>query len=200
MTPIYFERDVQEYLPADWTDKLAALIPLADHIQRKGAGPGSLTDDGLEYHVVDGRKLNEHAPWLMDFYWEAGLKFARELLGVEVRCSDHLPSCVNLNVVKGRGGQYELHTDGEPYTALLFASTLDMDQGGALVLKDELVDHYLYPHVGRFVIFDGSKVPHAVEQLHVDTTRLSIPLVYLHPDSKGRPEGLDDHLYEMESE
>lgn len=80
--------------------------------------------------------------------------------------------------------------------------------------RAERIDHYpnwvqtVRPVAGRCVIFDGSRIPHAVEPVFVERSRVSVPMVYLPATAAaaaaaaaGRDDTLSGYLYaEQEQE
>jgi hypothetical protein len=186
-------------LPPDWLDRIDDLVE--DHgidVKTKGRGPGSLEDSstaGLDYRVVNGEAIELHAEWLWEIYTsESMLGDISAAVGEPVKVSPHTASAINVNHLAGRGGRYELHVDGQPYSAVLMCDTCTEETGGRLLLGHEAQPIETSP--GMLVVFDGSVIPHAVEPLkHGLATRTSLPMVYVPERAVERPEGLDGYLY-----
>lgn len=193
-----------EIKPHEW-------LAQAAHVKRQGAGPGSLTDEGLEYHVLDGVWIESNEPALYEAYLDLAPAVSMAL-GKSVFPSEDRRSRININLLSGVGSKYELHTDSQPYTLILFAT--EHREGGQLMAKQPPRDPskvhdvvtasysggaewYFTPHIGEAVLFDGAKYPHGVLPLmRQGDLRVTIPMVFIDPDAgEVRPEGTDEHLY-----
>jgi hypothetical protein len=174
----------ETFLPA-----LQAAREKASEVAREGAGPGSLSDEGLRYAVLDGVAIDEHLPWLRTAYERSFLQLARSMSALPLKLSPDRRSSVNVNYLDP-GGSYEPHTDAQPYTMIWFPHSLRERDGGALVIEEAR----LSPRRGGVVLFDGSALAHRVEATRLP--RITVPMVYLPQDADLlRPEGLDDHLF-----
>lgn len=191
------------WLPDDWLVRSKELVEThATKVRTKGRGPGSLEPDdtaGLDYRVVTGSAIRDHAPWLWEWYTSdkmVGLVSA--LVGEKVEPSGNVESAININYLEGNAARYELHTDGQPYSAVLMCSQCDAESGGRLMLGGEgQTVEQVDTLPGLLVVFDGSTIPHAVEPIKAGRieSRMSMPMVYLPLGIGERPEGLDDYLY-----
>lgn len=197
-TLYYAQFDVPE-LPIDAESLIRAAVKLnGTHIKKSGRGPGSLEDEstaGLDYTVLTGDKVQLHLPWLWNLYHSSIKEYVELSLGFEVIPSPDIASSININCIEGSGGRYELHTDGLPYTAVLFITR--HREEGQLILQDSDESLTMFePKPGRCIVFDGSVTPHAVLPLKHDSIRLTVPMVY-HPADLdlSRPESLSDYLY-----
>lgn len=189
-------------LPDDFLTRIAdAVVMHGQDVQVKGRGPGSLESEetaGLDYRVVDGETIRDNLPWLWELYTsEEWVDIVSAAVGEQVKPSANVKSAININHLRGGGGRYELHVDGQPYSAVLQCNWADSATGGRLVMEAPNGSKY---HIGfkpgQCVIFDGSKVPHAVEPLTASAPdRTSLPMVYVPVSVDERPEGLDDYLY-----
>jgi hypothetical protein len=171
------------------------LSELAVRVDRDGAGPGSLTEDGLHYSVVDGKAIQGESPGFWRWIERRIPPVASATAGKAMHLSPHVPSAINVNVLEGVGEQYEPHTDSCPYTMILFANTLDV--GGALALSLDGGVVYVQPKAGTGVLFDGYSIPHWVEPLmRPGDRRVTVP-VALYPIYAvvQRDDELDGHLY-----
>lgn len=188
--------DVSDVLPKTWEAQVKDLaLERATHVERKGGGPGSLDESGLEYWVVSGDVILAELDWLWEFYETWGLNFTRAgHARNDLECAPDTSSAVNINMVTGVGGSYEWHVDPSPYTSILFANLVP--ESGELSFRPrEDTTIRIQPSPGMFYTgFSG--MPHAVEQLRGRyTQRFSIPMLYV-DSSYSRPEGLDDHIYQ----
>jgi len=188
--------------PSEW-------LAQANHVKREGAGPGSLTEDGLEYHVLTGDWVEAEDPGLYEAYLDL-VPAVSQALGRKLVASEDVRSRLNINLLSGRGSTYELHTDSQPYTGILFVTEHAL--GGELLITQPPRDPqqappldgsysggaewHVRPQPGLMVLFDGQRYPHAVLPLRADELRVTIPMVFVDPDAgEVRPEGTDEHLY-----
>jgi 2OG-Fe(II) oxygenase superfamily len=112
-----------------------------------------------------------------------------------VRPSPHLRSAININCLSRTGQQYPWHRDAVPFTAVLFLTSLPSSAGGELLIRTAEGERMaICPAAGDLIVMDGSRCPHAVAPLAIDTLRVTVPMVYpaFHVE---RPDGLDQHLY-----
>lgn len=172
-------------------------------VHRDGAGPGSLTDDGLDYTVLDGWQVSEHLPVLYAWVATSGVRLAnnvgRALGWPQLRLLADVGASVNVNLLEP-GGEYEPHVDGVPYTAILFLS----DAGAIHVWDDADIGgtpHIIRPERLDVFVFKGSEHAHsATNRYHGERrARITVPFS-LHPlteaDYESTPRGdLDAHLY-----
>lgn len=162
----------------------------AVQVDRPGAGPGSLTDEGLRYEVVVGSAVRQYAPALWTWVQETGVALASELADQPLSLYADVDAAVNINRLHGIGERYELHVDSNPVTALWFLTT--HEEGGEL----EVDGGIFKPVRGLFVVFEGSKLPHRVRPMVDMAPRITVP-INLKPagTSDIRPPGLDAHLF-----
>ena len=163
-------------------------------VERNGAGPGSLTDDGLRYWVLDGDGVIRHAPELWGWAQFVALPLASALVGKPLRLSPETQAAVNINCLEGRGERYELHTDSVTYTMLAWAS--GPHHGGELLCELPGGRVFVHPETGGGVLLEGSAIPHAVMPLREQGPRLSVPIAF-EPigEEFARDESLSGHLY-----
>lgn len=185
-------------IPATVVEAALVLTEKAVRVEREGAGPGSLTDEGLRYSVVDGLQIEEHAPYLSQWIREVIPAYASALVGEALRVSPDVRTAINVNLVEGVGGMYELHTDPCPWSALIFCSgshtggeweAAPYGMGGDVTLS-------VAPRAGSLLVFRGD-IPHAVRPLRLPERRVSIP-VALYPQGTDRIErdpALDAHIF-----
>lgn len=192
VVPFYVVDDVPNVDP-NW---LADAMQHMTLVEREGAGPGSLTEEGLRYAVLNGNGVLEHAPKLWSWAEQVCLPLVCALTGQAWRLSPHTVSAVNVNALVGSGESYERHLDSCPLTMITFFS--DNFFGGELeceIAKD--CTAVVTPKIGRAVIFDGSRIPHAVRPLQSPYARLSVPVAF-YPLAASEilvRDDLDDHLY-----
>jgi len=157
-----------------------------------GAGPGSLTDDGLHYSVVTGRQLAESMPDVLAGCLLLAHDHANSLAqvvrpGVRVRVAGDLDHVANVNIVEP-GGQYEAHVDSYPWVMLLYLDGLthldlwDCEDAFERRTRD-VGEHVISPCLGDLVVFEGRIRPHRARhrfdtgQPHVsDEPRMAIPI------------------------
>lgn len=180
-------------LPPDWRRRvLDAALDHHSRIVRDGPGPGSVSADGLDYRVLPTSRVRRLLPFLWEWYLSYGLAQARSF-DSSVECAES-EAAINVNLIVGRGGRYEPHTDDRSHTMVLFASDLEPEDGGFLELGEPFSVRF-QPKSGQAVIFDSSKIVHAVTPILRDVVRVTVVCQYLVPDSRPRTQGLDQHLY-----
>jgi hypothetical protein len=145
-------------------------------IDRPGAGPGSLTNDGLRYEVLDGQGVVDHLSDLWLWAHDTCLPIVSASAGKPLKLSEVVLAAVNVNVIRGQGEQYELHVDSVPYTLIVWAT--EGHKGGELLCQWPLhsAEVLITPRVGSAVLFEGKLTPHAVMPMQDDSTRISIPI------------------------
>lgn len=109
--------------------------------------------------------------------------------------SQSIKSGVNVNILSGPGGRYELHYDSNPLTGLLFVTDHDEVSGGQLQFKLDGHDLYLNPRRGTFITFDARRLPHSVTPLTCESLRITAPMNFYVEGEDQRPAELDDYLY-----
>ncbi len=186
-----------------WHDRAFRVMKQARTIRRSEKG------FMLTYQVVTGNLIQALWPELFAFYQgEDTIDWAKEITGCRnLRTSDHLLSAVNLNIMNSTEAVYRWHFDAIPYTALIYLTDSDPQDGGALefvpqcapytppdLSKAAVVRHF--PKAGTIVLMDGTRCYHRVAPLARAVLRLSIPLVYPDSSANHRPAGLDSYLYE----
>lgn len=199
--PLFKTRDAGDLLPPGWQEDITTRAPmLAKRVDVDGKGPGSLEEEdtaGLHYWVVTGDVIKVEFPYLWDLYAGEFLNQVNDAVA-PLRCkvSQFMTSAININVVKGRGARYENHLDSHPFTALLYVTPPDTAGGGALRVEVDGGKRRHWFRAGTFLIFDGSRIPHAVEPLQRDDDlRISVPMNYPMEDYQERASGLDAHMY-----
>lgn len=178
-------------------DVMDVALEHAVHVQRTEVGMGSLDSNArLDYWVVDGVKCREAIPRLDEQYRnEMPARIDLEM-GVAGSKVGPLIEGLNINLLAGAGEEYEWHLDVQPFTVVIFATTLEPGDGGELlyVLNDEI--HAIRPVAGRAVCFDGSAIPHKVAALQRDVIRLTVVEELLVPsDHEPRAPDHDAYLY-----
>ena len=196
------EMEVSSSIEAEVREAIASA---SAHVQKAGRGPGSLEPEetaGLDYHVVTGEKVVATCPTLWARYSSNELlRGVGDATGEVIRKDPHVASSININYLAGKDHRYELHTDSQPYTLIWYMNT---PAGGHLEcwLQDPSdADHpdvvlRIPARKGRMVLFDGSRVPHAVAPLLGDTTRISVPMVFSPIGVQRREAQTDSYLYD----
>ena len=186
------------FLPAGWEREVKnCALAHAEHIARTTPGPDSLDPAAtLDYWVVNGNELKAFLPWLYALYNDESFhRFVATEMGVEVVTPAALKGGANINMLAGRGEEYEWHLDAEPFTLVLFASTLHEGDGGEFLYVEDGVYKGVRPSAGVGVCFDGSAYPHKVRRLARDVLRLSVVLEFITPSDRVRAKELDSYLY-----
>jgi hypothetical protein len=176
------EIDITGLLPKNWVQKITvACQKHAQHVIVHGKGPGSLESDetaGLDYSVVDGVQVKQSLPWMYKLYCNQIKTLAEEYCGNPLAIATNTRISININILEGLDSRYEKHLDSFPVTAMLFVTDHNEDDGGRLVLEMEDATMALIPTRGNLVIFEGNKIPHYVENLRKNITRITMPMVY----------------------
>jgi len=166
--------------------------------------------DVLRYRVLTGDTIKDRWPQLYDFYSHPELRsWISGVTGTEgIALSPHLQSAININVLSEPGEVYRWHFDAEPYTALLYLSDSEPDDGGFLefypnanlesseTLPVERKVKFL-PRQGSLVLMDGTRCYHRVSPILRRHERVSIPMVFPAQARQARPENLDSYLYDQ---
>ncbi len=166
-------------------------------------------DFDLVYRVVTGDVIRAHWPELWIFYHdERVLAWVRDITGeTAIYTSEQIASAVNLNIIDGQNSVYRWHFDAVPYTALVYLTDVNSEDGGALELIPGCAPHTapelsaahilrIFPKAGTIVLMDGTRCYHRVAPMLKPGFRLSIPLVFPNTRTTQRPAGLDSYLYE----
>lgn len=190
--------------PADWQRQLEDGLAWGRRVETHGRGPGSLEDDataGLDYVVLTGERIRQRLPWLYDWYVDpATAELMSQLAGERVVPSPDLVSGLNVNILRGPGGRYEWHTDSQPYTLVVFASSVPEAEGGQLLVGDMVSPLVVPCQAGTAVLFDGEAVPHAVSALTTGRVRVSLPITFLpYGGYLRRAPGINDYLFSEEA-
>jgi 2OG-Fe(II) oxygenase superfamily len=172
----------------------SAMTLIRDHglaIERTGAS------GDLSYTVVTGEHIRAQNGFLAELYWsDEMIGWIRTLTdSPAVRPSPHLRSAININCLTRAGQQYPWHRDAVPFTALLFLTSAPSSAGGEFLMRTADGESVAVPPTaGDLIVMDGSRCPHAVAPLKIDTVRVTVPMVYRAFDVE-RPDGLDQYLY-----
>ncbi len=188
-----------EVFPPDWQ------LQLFDVINRRAVWtdltsdtPTSLEDPGvvIRYRLVTGDVVAEEAAWLDSLYRTTLVAFASALADEDMVPAEDLICGININVLEQAGARYELHTDSNPLTGILFVTSHDRRDGGALRFEGPEETIELYPQAGDFVLFHATRTPHFVTPLMRHVLRVSVPMnFYTRSGGSTRPVGLDEALY-----
>lgn len=154
------------------------------------------------FRLVNGDDAARQLPWLVDLYQRDILNLARINYG-HVSCSADPRAGVNINM-QDSGCRYEWHVDSNPLTAVLFVTSHDDVDGGALVFRPDTggrvtnrtADHELriQPVSGKLVFFRAQRYAHHVEEFS-SKYRISVPMNFF---SSGCPQergDVDGYLY-----
>lgn len=173
MKPIFHTSfiDIPQHVLSEVRDVLGAH---AVRVDRDGAGPGSLTEEGLHYTVVDGRSVTAHAPNLVEWVRAMIPAEVQRLTGEEWKLSTDPDAYINVNLLRGLGERYEWHIDPNPLTVVVYVT--GHTDGGEFMYKLDNVVHTLPVYCGLMVVMEGCKIPHAVATMLSDVPRISIPI------------------------
>jgi hypothetical protein len=154
----------------------------------------------IPYRLLDGIGIENHLPWLDALYRGDLADLASQVMGTAMVPSNSVRAGVNVNVLDGPGGRYELHVDSNPLTGLLFVTAHDDGSGGQLQFRLEAGDLLVNPKPGTFITFDARRIPHAVTPLRTASTRISVPMNFyeVEGEATGSRSALDDYLYGSE--
>lgn len=184
--------------PDDWDSQIKAVSSkssvdtlLDGESDTSLEGPGTF----IPVKVVMGDVVQSRLPWLYNAYAREFLEFSSESFERKLHVCNAVDDAVNINTVYGNGGRYEWHVDTNPVTGLLFVETLSEEEGGALVFKKFDTEFRIIPKRGMFYCFDARNVPHRVEPLKRERTRISVPMnYYLNSRNTGRADELNRYL------
>jgi hypothetical protein len=198
--PGYSEIDVvaEGLVPSDWLEQIDAQVSAhATSAVLVGGTSTSLEPVGsnIQYRLLDGLAIHRCLPWLDEIYRGPLLTVASAAAGRRLVPSASVRSGVNLNILDGPGGRYELHLDSNPLTGLLFVTPHDERSGGQLLFRIDDSELRIDPVPGLFITFDARKLPHAVTPLTDPVIRISAPMNYYTADDAARPDDLDAYLY-----
>jgi hypothetical protein len=186
-------------LPIGWVaDIHSAVERVASPVVLRGGTSTSLEPPGsdIPYRLVDGCAIREQLPWLDSIYRGELADIASVASAKPMLPTESIRAGVNLNVLDGPGGRYELHVDSNPVTGLLFVTTHEPDAGGQLLFRLKDGDHRIIPRSGTFITFDAREIPHAVTPLVGREMRITAPMNFYDENPSRRPDDLDDYLYE----
>jgi hypothetical protein len=138
------------------------------------------SDHVTYYQPTGGVKIKEELPWFYNLFRNDIRLLATKITGdPSLYLGEDLASSLNINLL--REGDYELHTDRDPLTAVLGLRTLEHGEGGDLVLYErrnrltnspEGKSFALKPIAGIVYFFNGRKHPHEVTELTTEKPRL----------------------------
>jgi hypothetical protein len=205
VVPSYSETDVvnEGLVPGDWLEQIQSAV--AQHAVSAVLTGGTSTSleaagTNIAYRLLDGIAIRAHLPWLDELYRGPLVAIASRAAGRELIPTPSVQSGVNLNILDGPGGRYELHLDSNPLTGLLFVTVHDERCGGQLLFQVGDSEVRVNPRPGIFITFDARTLPHAVTPLHDVSVRISAPMNYYAVDEVFRPEDLDGYLYGQQDE
>lgn len=156
-----------------------------------------LPETRLMYRLMDGDQIEQVLPALDALYKGPLVELASSSFDVELSVSPVVRNGININIIEGASSRYEWHVDSNPITGLLAFTGSNAVTGGRLLFGQDAADQVALPlEEGQFLIFDARRVPHSVEPLHQDLTRITAPMNFFVEGAPiERPAGLDDALY-----
>lgn len=168
----------------------------------------------LSYNVVTGEVIREHASEIFRFYRSKAMRHLIQTItnARKVYNSKNLRSSININYLHAPHQVYRWHLDAEPYTAVLFLTSLDKHDGGAFLLKPPQTQRNkapstihpkrsnkvktIRPKSGSLIVMDGSLCAHSVAPMRRESDRITLLMVYPKVRGRTRPANLDDYLYD----
>jgi hypothetical protein len=187
-----------ELLPPGWADEILTTAQSASMPAILTGGSATSLEPGgvdIHYQLLDGVTVERVLPWLGELYRGPLASLASKAAGRPMVASQSTKSGVNVNILSGPGGRYELHYDSNPLTGLLFVTDHDEVSGGQLQFKLDGHDLHLNPRRGTFITFDARRLPHSVTPLTCESLRITAPMNFYVEGEDQRPAELDDYLY-----
>lgn len=175
--PPFHQLDLAEagLLPPGWLDDVEAAARGPD---RQLIEKGVVDGERWRFTLLPGDLVRERIGWTRDLYHGPLRDFASERYGRTLFPANRLSATVSLNILAGRGAGHGWHTDMNPVTGILFATTLGEGEGGVLEFRaPDGRTASLRPHAGLFLAFVGP-VSHRVTPLTVPGPRLALPMNY----------------------
>jgi hypothetical protein len=156
-----------------------------------------LPETRLRYRLMDGDQISELLPMLDRLYNGILVELAARALDVKLQISPVTQNGININVLEGTNSRYEWHVDSNPVTGLLVCTEANARTGGRLLFgQDSESQIALSLQAGQFLVFDARRVPHSVEPLGHNFTRITAPMNFFVEGAPiERPTGLDNALY-----
>jgi hypothetical protein len=155
---------------------------------------------------VHADQVQDHLPWLQEFYRGAFLELAGKACEEKVSPAHDDRYGVVLNVQRGTRMRFECHIDSNPLTGLLFCT--DHVNGGELVFAHDAaaasiadVDRdcsVVRPSAGHLIFFDARRYPHYVRPLIGESDLRVVAVMNYYTEScpeSTRPPELNRHLY-----
>jgi hypothetical protein len=164
---------VHDLLPTDWRlEVLTAAAHEATPFKRVGPTETAPDSAGLSYSVIEYPLVRRRLPWMVGLHTHLADR-AGEALGVALTPSRHPQCAINVNVIEGRGGAYEMHLDTMPYTGVLF---IEKCAGGDFLhgSRDPDLCRRISPDAGLFVVGKLSEIWHGVAPI-TRGVRVSVP-------------------------
>ncbi len=204
--------DVRPFLPRDWQKIVRGGAEGADFRDFPRTPVISREDDAVN-QIPRGRvhahQVQALAPWLYNAYRGKFLDFAREIWPDEdVSAARDSRYGVVLNVQRGTHMWFECHVDSNPITGLLFCTDHSPDDGGELVVANEVgvsgiekVDAnctVIRPQAGHLIFFDGRRNSHYARALTKESGTRIVAIMNYYTKSAPettRPPELNRHLY-----
>jgi hypothetical protein len=137
------------------------------------------SDHTTYYQPTTGDIIAKELPWFHQLFAREVRHLATRVTGDPTMYLGKDVSSFNMNLL--REGDYELHVDRDPLTALLGLTTIAHGEGGELVLHErrnpltnrpEGESHAIKIVTGIVYLFNGLRHPHEVTELAPKTSRL----------------------------
>lgn len=167
----------------------------------------------LKYRVVTGEMIRDHFVELFKFYCsQSTLKWMATVIGAnKLFTSNHITSAININSMQQPTERYPWHFDAIPYTAMLYLTSSEVGQGGALEVYPNLKiagkapseaelnsteKLQIVPEAGMLILMNGACCYHSVAPLLKSANRLSVPMVFPTTLVHERAIEVDEFIYD----
>lgn len=194
----WHECNAESHLPPRWQKEVIAVA--AKYAVGRVLRPSHATSreaatvTELPILTVPGEAVEQRLPWITPLYEGIFQLLGQSAMSKTLFTGVDIRHRLALNVQRRNphhpeGGRYEAHVDTNPVEALLFATTHSRDQGGTLVVANDVkasdIDKIeanatrIDPVAGKLIFFDATNHPHYVSQLaHPDDLRVVIAMNY----------------------
>jgi hypothetical protein len=174
-----FDAAAAGLLPSGWQDELSALASsddmqvLEEHPFDAVSGTGP-----WRFAVLPADLASLRLGWLWQLYHGEFRQFASARFGRPLCPSNRRSSTTTLNRLDGLGASNGWHRDANPVTGVFYGSTLELEEGGQLQLRDASgAVQELAVRAGTFVCFAGP-TEHRVAPLLMAGERLAVAMTY----------------------
>ena len=137
------------------------------------------------------------------------LDLVSQAMGLRVLTASDDRYGLTLKVQTSEAMRFECHVDSNPVQGLLFCSDHPKGSGGELVVSNSEDAHSkeevdancarIYPALGHFMVFDGRKNAHYVNQVTADTSPRIVAAMNFYTlecPEETRDEAINEHLFQ----